>query len=195
MAMQDTMSAWFCTMNSWLSTGGFLLLFLRIAMAGRELGAAAAAASPLPAQLLRPRPGRGGGEEAVAQPGNGSAAAPLPPPRRQQRPCRPAAPPPARAARPAPANSNPPTRGAAWPALVSTGERSGAEPCRGSRAAVLTDVLFFFMAGSDGRILAGGSPKPALCTGPAKKPNLVKEGSCQVKTTNEEVWEMNGDPG
>lgn len=38
MAMQETMSAWFCTMNSWLSTGGFLLLFLRIPMAGTAEG-------------------------------------------------------------------------------------------------------------------------------------------------------------
>lgn len=91
-ATKDTMSAWFCTMNSWLSTGGFLLLFLRIAMAGRELGAAAA--SPLPAQLLSPRPGRGGGgprSRGMAA-GNGSrrrAVSPRStPPLRQQRPCR-----------------------------------------------------------------------------------------------------------
>lgn len=77
MAMQDTMSAWFCTMNSWLSTGGFLLLFLRIAMAGREL----AAASPLPAQLS-PRPGRGGGG------GGGRAAEEWQPPSASLRPGR-----------------------------------------------------------------------------------------------------------
>lgn len=32
MATQDTMSAWFWMMNSWLSTGGLLLLFFRTPM-------------------------------------------------------------------------------------------------------------------------------------------------------------------
>lgn len=114
MAMQDTMSAWFCTMNSWLSTGGFLLLFLRIAMAGRELGAAAA--SPLPAQLS-PRPGRGGGG------GGGRAAEEWQPPLRFT-------PPRPRGAAPAAASSAPAGRRAP-PARPRGGE--------GVRSAVQTD--------------------------------------------------------
>lgn len=138
MAMQDTMSAWFCTMNSWLSTGGFLLLFLRIAMAGRELGAAAA--SPLPAQLLSPRPGRGGGGGG----GGGRAAQEWQPPlrftpprpqrsspgRRQQRPCRPAGrlPPHGGGEGQRPAVQT--DRGRCGPASVSRAEPSRAVPLR-----------------------------------------------------------------
>lgn len=146
-AMQETMSAWFCTMNSWLSTGGFLLLFLRIAMAGRELGAAA---SPLPAQLSL-RPGRGGWEEAAAQQRNGSSRRFTPP--RPPRP-RAALPPlPGRRERPPPP-----------PASAPAGRR-GLRPARGEAVARR-------FAGPDGWLRAGrGSsggatwlwlPSPAL---------------------------------
>lgn len=71
-------------------------------------------------------------------------------------------------ARAPPASSNPPTRGTAWPGLVSTAEPScvvapGRQRC---------------VPGSAGRILAGGSPRPALDTGPA---SLSCRGSADRK--------------